>query len=192
MSHLDHSIHRPLKPRELTNLLAAGSRFQLIDVRSVREFDEAHIPGAVNVPLEQVESRLADLDPDQPTVLVCQSGRRASVCRELLQSYHGALIVLEGGTKAWIDEGLPVVRMTANRLPLMRQVQLIAGLLVLTGAGLGRFVQPNWGFLAMFVGAGLTLAGSTGFCGLANLLSLMPWNRVSTSTRGAGATCANS
>jgi hypothetical protein len=39
-------------------------------------------------------------------------------------------------------------------------------------------VNPNWVFLCAFFGAGLTFAGSTGWCGLAILMSKMPWNRV--------------
>jgi hypothetical protein len=62
-------------------------------------------------------------------------------------------------------------------LPLMRQVQLVAGLLVLIGTGLAYFVNPGFLGLTGFVGAGLTLAGSTGFCGMAELLAKMPWNR---------------
>lgn len=192
MSQSDLKTYSRIKPQELMDRLASGARLQLIDVRSAREFDEVHLPGAVNVPLEQVESRLADLRHDEPTVLVCQSGRRADICRGLLQSRRDELIVLEGGTKAWIDENLPVVRATRNRLPLMRQVQLIAGILVLVGAALGRFVEPNWAFLPMFVGAGLTLAGSTGFCGLASLLARMPWNQASRPSRGVGTTCPHS
>ena len=71
-----------------------------------------------------------------------------------------------------------MVRTAATRLPLMRQVQLIAGLLILTGTLLSLFVHPGWIGLAIFVGAGLTVAGSTGFCGMAVILEKMPWNRA--------------
>jgi hypothetical protein len=62
-------------------------------------------------------------------------------------------------------------------LEIMRQVQIAAGLLVLTGVGLGLGVNPLFFALAALVGAGLTLAGATGFCGMARLLALAPWNR---------------
>ena len=58
------------------------------------------------------------------------------------------------------------------------QCQIAAGLLVLTGVLLGTFVAAPWYGLAGFVGAGLTFAGATGFCGMARLLMLMPWNRA--------------
>jgi rhodanese-related sulfurtransferase len=167
-----------ITPIELKSMLDGGRRVQIIDVRSATEFEEGHVPGAVNMPLEQVESRLADLHPADPAVLVCQSGTRAQMCHELLERHRSDLTVLTGGTSAWVEEGLPIVRSRATRLPLMRQVQIVAGSMAFAGAALGYFADPRWGFLAMFVGVGLMLAGSTGFCGMAVLLKAMPWNRA--------------
>jgi hypothetical protein len=81
------------------------------------------------------------------------------------------------------------VREGRKRLPVDRQVQLIAGLMVLTGATLGAFVNAWFLVIAAFFGAGLTFAGATGTCGLALLLMKMPWNRASalpTDTSAAG------
>jgi rhodanese-related sulfurtransferase len=64
-------------------------------------------------------------------------------------------------------------------LPLMRQVQIAAGSLILLGLILSNTVAPAWIILTWFVGAGLTFAGVSGFCGMARLLAVMPWNRVS-------------
>jgi rhodanese-related sulfurtransferase len=61
----------------------------------------------------------------------------------------------------------------------MRQVQIAAGSLVLLGLILSHAVAPGWIALTWFVGAGLMVAGITGFCGMARLLAVMPWNRVS-------------
>jgi rhodanese-related sulfurtransferase len=49
---------------------------QLVDVRSATEFRAGHIPGAINIPMDEVESRLLDLDANRPIVLICQSGQR--------------------------------------------------------------------------------------------------------------------
>ena len=75
----------------------------------------------------------------------------------------------------------------------MRQVQIGAGSLILTGTLLSLFVSKGWIGLAMFVGAGLLLAGTTGFCGMAILLEKMPWNRPSANTANKTATtsCCN-
>jgi rhodanese-related sulfurtransferase len=60
----------------------------------------------------------------------------------------------------------------------MRQVQIAAGSLVLLGLILGTWVAPGWIAISGFVGAGLVFAGVSGFCGMARLLAVMPWNRV--------------
>jgi hypothetical protein len=59
----------------------------------------------------------------------------------------------------------------------MRQVQIAAGSLVLLGLALAAFVSPAWAALSAFIGAGLLFAGISGWCGMARLLALMPWNR---------------
>ena len=59
----------------------------------------------------------------------------------------------------------------------MRQVQIAAGALALLGVLLGALVAPAFFGIAAFVGAGLVLAGVSGFCGMAHLLAAMPWNR---------------
>jgi hypothetical protein len=83
------------------------------------------------------------------------------------------------------------LRMGRKRLPVDRQVQLIAGSMVLVGVGLGLTVSPWFLALSAFFGAGLTFAGATGTCGLALVLMKMPWNAP---TAAAGqspvATCA--
>jgi rhodanese-related sulfurtransferase len=59
----------------------------------------------------------------------------------------------------------------------MRQVQMAAGGLILLGGALGVMVHPGFWGISAFVGAGLFVAGATGFCGMARLLAVMPWNR---------------
>jgi hypothetical protein len=54
---------------------------------------------------------------------------------------------------------------------------IAAGLLVLLGTSLSLLSSPAWIAVAMFVGVGLTFAGVSGFCGMARLLVMMPWNR---------------
>jgi rhodanese-related sulfurtransferase len=149
---------------------------QLIDVRSGSEFASGHIPGAVNIPMDQIEARLDDLRPGVPIVLVCQTGKRARITADLLKPCQRQISVLEGGTSAWIQAGLPVVTSVKTRWSLERQVRLGAGLLVLAGAALAFTVDANWLFLSAFVGLGLTFAGLTDICPMAEILAKMPWN----------------
>ncbi|MEY3462264.1 MAG: hypothetical protein RLZZ468_42 [Cyanobacteriota bacterium] len=166
-----------LSPHDLADRLANQS-VAVIDVREPMEFAGGHIPGSLNVPL----SRLAQADlPQVPLVLVCQSGKRSAKGVEiLLQRGHGQpLSDLEGGIPSWQQTGLPLRRLSHAPLPLMRQVQIAAGSLVLLGLILSHTVAPAWILLTWFVGAGLVFAGVSGFCGMARLLALMPWNKVS-------------
>jgi rhodanese-related sulfurtransferase len=149
---------------------------QLVDVRSASEFASGHIPGAVNIPMDQIEARLDDLRPGVPIILVCQTGKRARMSAGLLEPCQRQISVLEGGTSAWIQAGLSVVTSVKTRWSLERQVRLGAGLLVLAGAALDFTVDANWLFLSAFVGLGLTFAGLTDICPMAEILAKMPWN----------------
>jgi rhodanese-related sulfurtransferase len=151
----------------------------LVDVRSGSEFASGHIPSAVNIPLDQIEARLDDLGRNLPILLICQSGTRARIAAGLLEPCQRQISVLEGGTKAWIDAGLPVVASVKTRWSLERQVRLGAGLVVLTGAFLALTVNSGWLFLCGFVGLGLTFAGLTDICAMGMILEKMPWNKLS-------------
>ena len=157
---------------------AAGQPAQLVDVRSASEFATAHLPGAINIPLEQVQMRTADLTIGSPVVLVCQTGTRARIAADLIQGGDRNIIVLNGGTDAWIRAGNPTVRSTASRWALERQVRLIAGLLVVIGVALGVAVNPWWLVVPGFVGCGLTFAGLSNLCLMGEGLARLPWNRA--------------
>lgn len=164
---------------ELKSRIDAGDSIQLIDVRSAGEFAAGHVPKASNIPLEQLETRLGDLQSGTIAVL-CQSGTRAGMACEQLSQHRGDLLLVKGGTKAWADAGYSVVKSGATTWALERQVRLVAGLLVLLGTTLSLAVSPLWIGLAIFVGAGLTFAGLTDICGMALILRLMPWNKQAT------------
>jgi rhodanese-related sulfurtransferase len=149
----------------------------LVDVRSSSEFASGHIPGAVNIPMDQIEGRLGDLGENLPIVLICQAGTRARMTAELLRPCDRQIAVLEGGTKAWIAAGLPVIASVKTRWSLERQVRLGAGLLVLVGVVLALAMNPGWIYLCGFVGLGLCFAGLTDICAMGILLGKMPWNR---------------
>ena len=159
---------------ELQHQLAGPA--QLVDVRSASEFAAGHIPGAVNIPMDQIEARLDDLRAGVPIVLICQAGKRARMTAGLLEPCGREISVLEGGTSAWIQAGLPVVTSVKTRWSLERQVRLGAGLLVLMGVVLALTVNRNWIFFSAFIGMGLTFAGATDVCPMAELLEKMPWN----------------
>ena len=90
---------------------------------------------------------------------------------------------------AWRRAGLPV-REGRKRLAVDRQVQLIAGGMVLIGSALSALVSPWFLIVPVFFGAGLAFAGATGTCWLALVLLKMPWNRMAGAPAPAGAVCA--
>lgn len=147
-----------------------------IDVRSPREFATGHIPRAINIPLDEIEKRTADLPADRPLALICQMGQRAEMAATLLGACRNDLVVLDGGTKAWKDAGFPLVASVKARWSLERQVRFTAGLIVLTGSVLAATVSPYFLALTGFIGAGLTFAGATDLCPMAMLLARLPWN----------------
>jgi len=180
-----------IQPAELKSLLPSGCR--LIDVREPVEYAEEHIVGAKLIPLGQLEQRSDEIDRKAPVVVMCRSGKRGA---EAIKKLHALGITnvrnLEGGILAWKGDGHPTGKSRSGCLPLMQQVQLTIGLGVLTGAILALTVHPNWVFLCAFFGAGLTMAGSTGWCGLAILMSKMPWNRVAGQSCCASGNCSTS
>ena len=155
-----------------------SQRVAVIDVREPMEYASGHIAGSLNIPLARLHQ--ADL-PQGPLVLVCQSGNRsAKGVQTLLQrGVNQPITDLQGGLPSWQEAGLPVRKLKNAPLPLMRQVQIAAGSLILLGLILSNTVAPAWILLTWFVGAGLTFAGISGFCGMARLLAVMPWNKVS-------------
>lgn len=164
----------PLSPADTHAAIDAGAR--LIDIRGADEHARERIPGAVNVPLD----RIRDLPHDgRPVVFHCKSGMRTAVNTAQLRTAAGdaTAYILAGGIEAWRQAGYPIVADRSQPLEIMRQVQITAGALVLTGVLLGLFVAPGFFGLSAFVGAGLMFAGVTGWCGMANLLRVMPWNR---------------
>lgn len=171
-------LHK-LSPAQVHKRLQAG-RAVLVDIREADEFARLHIKGAQLQPLSQWESAHLTIDPAADVIFTCRSGMRTGgACDRLAARVSGDAYVLDGGINAWQGAGLPVESNAKAPLEVMRQVQIAAGCLVLLGVTLGFAVHPAWFALSGFVGAGLTFAGLTGFCGMARLLLLAPWNRTS-------------
>ncbi len=167
----------PLKPEEVARRLADG-RAVLIDIRESDEFARRRIGGALSRPLSTLDGKGLGLSDAREVIFTCRSGMRTGANGQRLSVACGRPAhVLEGGLDAWDQAGLPVMVDVKAPLELMRQVQIVAGSLVLVGVILGLMVSPWFLGVAGFVGAGLTFAGATGFCGMARLLALAPWNR---------------
>ncbi len=168
-----------LSPKELAATLQSGEAPVLLDVRTPMEFREIHVEGAQLSPLDELDpTAIARQHGNAPAcVVICRSGKRAcNAAEKLTAAGMKNLRVLDGGMLAWAEAGLPANR-GKKSISLERQVRIAAGLLVLAGVVLGLWVHPGFFGLSAFVGAGLTFAGITDWCGMGLLLAKAPWNR---------------
>jgi rhodanese-related sulfurtransferase len=171
-----------ITPRQLEELRAAGKSVELIDVRTPVEYREVHAELARNLPLDRLDPvalmQSRGCPPEEPLYVICRSGSRGQkACEKILAAGYPNVVNVEGGTLAWVECGLPVVR-GKKAMSLERQVRIAAGSLVLLGVLLGWLVHPAFSGLSAFVGAGLVFAGVTDTCGMGMLLARMPWNQV--------------
>lgn len=100
----------------IKNLLGIGSKADyrdlvkqgalILDVRTKNEFSEGHIPGAVNIPIEQLEKNLAKLkDKKTPIICCCASGMRSGMAKTMLKS-KGYETVYNGGSWKTLKKSL--------------------------------------------------------------------------------------
>lgn len=151
-----------------------------IDVRTPAEFEARHIPGSHNIPLDQLplyKEEIAQRVGNARLLLLCQSGARARKAAELLQTTPlASLIVLDGGLAAWEQAGQPVHQGTP-KWSLERQVRGVAGTLIVLST-LGSLVAWKplvW--IAALVGGGLAYSAVSNTCGMAMVLSKLPYNQ---------------
>lgn len=155
----------------------------LVDIREADEYARENIPAARLLALSAIEkgARLENLTAEDVVIFHCQSGMRSANNASKLAAIAtpAQVLLLEGGLDSWKKAGLTVAVDQSQPLPIMRQVQIIAGALILLGVILGYTINPVFFLLSGFIGAGLLFAGVSGFCGLARVLNIMPWNRRS-------------
>lgn len=173
-----------IAPVHLHRRMQADDAVTLVDVRSSAEYRAGHVPGALSLPLDELDNvEIAHytgnqaLGKDQTLYLTCQQGVRAEKAAQMLHEsgFHN-LALLKGGTDAWEKAALPMHR-DSNAISLERQVQITVGTLLILKVVFGFTVHELFFVLAALIGAGLITAGITRWCGMAQLLARMPWNR---------------
>ncbi|MFW0775816.1 rhodanese-like domain-containing protein [Paenarthrobacter nitroguajacolicus] len=88
----------------------------LVDVRSREEHATAHVPGSLNIPLDELPSRLADL-PGGTLYLMCGSGKRSSQAARILTDRGYQAVNVAGGITEWYRNGHPVTYQQAPENP---------------------------------------------------------------------------
>jgi rhodanese-related sulfurtransferase len=96
---------RFISPREA---FERRQEVQLLDVREPFEWNAGRIEGAVHIPLQRVlEGGTEVLDPGRPVVIYCRTANRSEVAKLMLEARGFDASVMEGGSEAWVAEGLP-------------------------------------------------------------------------------------
>lgn len=86
------------------------SNVQIVDCRWQREWNSGHIEGSKHIPLDSIEKRMNELDPDRPIIVVCRSGHRSSAAaRKLASAGFGDVSSMKGGLSAWTRSGNTLV-----------------------------------------------------------------------------------
>ena len=167
-----------ISAREAAGLIVSGDAV-LVDIREADERAQGHVPGSAHLPLSRLANAALGIPPGSMVIFHCQTGSRtAQNAGALAAAAPGCRVLLvEGGLAALAAVGMKLKEDKGAPLPMLRQVQISTGSLVLLGAVLGALVDPRIHALSAFAGAGLVFAGIMGLCPMANLLALMPWNR---------------
>ncbi len=87
---------------QLTVQELRGESPAVLDVRQRAEFAETHVPGATNIPLDELPERLAEVDRDHPVAVICAGGYRSSIASSILaRAGFTNIMNVQGGTEAW-------------------------------------------------------------------------------------------
>lgn len=101
-------MSRPTPEITIEEFAAAQANGTTVDVRERGEYVQAHVPGAVLVPMSQLASRLGELDRSHRIHVICQSGNRSKAMTDLLVAQGFDAVSVAGGTRAWIASGRAV------------------------------------------------------------------------------------
>ncbi|WP_406164786.1 rhodanese-like domain-containing protein [Streptomyces sp. NBC_00996] len=170
-----------LDPRQARSRL---HELTIIDVRTPGEYAGGHIPGALSIPLDQLDRALSDIRTAAErgeVLVVCASGARSENACQMLAEKGIHTATLAGGTGAWAAQGHDLHRPEGGaakaKWAMDRQVRLTAGSLVLLGLALGEVVHPAFRMLSAGIAGGLVFSAVTNTCGIAAMLAKLPYNR---------------
>lgn len=185
------ALFKMVSPKQALELVQGDPQIKFLDVRSSFEFSDVHIKDAVNVPIDVLLTKVAELNQSKHGYIVlCRTGNRSPMAADMLmQSGVPGIMVLDGGMTRWQKERLPVIKGVGG-ISLERQVRAIAGGLVVIGILLALFVHAVFIFLPLLVGCGLLFAGISDTCLMGMLLMKLPYNKNLYKTKLGGGTCA--
>jgi rhodanese-related sulfurtransferase len=163
---------------------------RVVDVRDPDEFARERLARPCeSIPLVTLTASAAAWDRTEPILLVCRSGVRSRQAAQQLEGMGFTQVAtLEGGLGACGRSGVPMI-ITRAPLPMMRQVLIAAGIVLLTTLLLS-LLHPALIAFTWLVAGMMLIAGITGVCPMARLLALMPWNRPAQQTGCSTESCS--
>ena len=111
LSACSENYNSSITPTALNEIILSDDTPIIIDVRSETEFAEGHIPGAINIPFNQIDNVVNDVndDKEEPVYIYCASGRRADIAAsKLANALYTNIVHVEGDMPGWAEAGLPV------------------------------------------------------------------------------------
>lgn len=105
-------MHREIHITEFAELRAAGA--VVVDVREQFEFDQAHVPGALLIPLGELAGRVAEVPAGDTVCVICASGNRSLTGADILTAAGRPAVSVAGGTALWLRAGGPVDTATSG------------------------------------------------------------------------------
>jgi rhodanese-related sulfurtransferase len=95
---------KQITPQQLQQALGDAAPV-LLDVREDWEYEQAHLPGSLHIPMSQIPSRTSELDTTQPVVVICHHGMRSLQVAQFLEKKGFAYVSnLAGGIDAWAEQ----------------------------------------------------------------------------------------
>lgn len=153
----------------------------MIDVREPDEYLREHVEWAINIPMSTIEYGWTEkfkTFADHQIIILCESGNRAEMCRQIIKhNCECDVRVFEWGLVNWREQWKKTFWNSNGPIPMMRQVQIAAGSMVVIFTLLTFFVSPYFLLWTLFVWSGLTFAGISGTCLLAKIIGLLPYNK---------------
>lgn len=160
-----------------------GKEAFFLDVREIGEYAQGHIEGSLLLPLSEcLVAQDFPHDAKKTCIVYCHSGVRSLQAVQKLSKLfpQQSFKSLEGGILSWkrqTEHSIGAKSCSRQFFSVQRQIQIVAGILILSSMATGFFVDSTYFILTLFVGSGLLFAGLSGWCGLGILLSKMPWNK---------------
>ena len=92
------------------DLIQNEPKMVILDVRTLSEYEDAHIEGAINIPVEEIVDRLNELSANDVILVYCRTGNRSGTAVGIMEENGFSKIYhMHEGISTWISEGLPVV-----------------------------------------------------------------------------------